>query len=283
MPDGDCSILGSLWPKQLKKICFEIGPVLAGAPSRMDALTSTAAAGMRARLEALDLVANNLANVATPGFKADWEVYSLYIGQESREAAVSGAGYEQVTAPELERQHTDPRQGVLLESSDPSDLALAGDGYFLLDSPEGVLLTRAGRIRVAPDGRLVSPDGYEYLSAEPRRIRANPALPIQVDKGGQVWQDGTPLGRLRIAEADLNAATRREGLYFLLDKSLLPGLKPAVAEVHQGKVEASNVSPAGAGVRLIQVLRQFEALQRAVQLGGEMSRRAVEEVAKVNP
>jgi flagellar basal body rod protein FlgG len=249
----------------------------------MDALTSTAAAGMRARLEALDLVANNLANAATPGFKADWEVYSLYLGEESREAALLGAGYEQVTAPVLERHRTDPRQGVLIESSNPGDLALAGDGYFVLESPEGLLLTRAGRIRVAPDGRLLSPDGHEYVTAEPRRIRANPALPIEVDKDGQVWQEGAPLGRLKMVEAGLDATARREGLYFVLDKTSLPALKPARAEVHQGKVEASNVSPAGAGVRLIQVLRQFEALQKAVQLGGEMSRRAVEDVAKVNP
>jgi len=249
----------------------------------MDALTSTAAAGMRARLEALDLVANNLANAATPGFKADWEVYSLYLGEESREASLLGAGYEQVSAPVLERHKTDPRPGALLDSQNPADLAISGNGYFLLESPEGPLLTRAGRIRVSSDGRLLTPDGHEYVTAEPRRIRANPALPVQVDKEGQVWQDGAMLGRLRIVEADLDAASRREGLYFLLDKTALPGLKSARAEIHQGKVEASNVSPAGAGVRMIQVLRQFEALQKAIQLGGEMSRRAVEDVARVNP
>lgn len=249
----------------------------------MDALTSVAAAGMRARLEGLDLVANNLANAGTPGFKADWEVYSLYLGEDSREAAQSDTGFAQASAPMLERQRTDPRQGVLMESSNPGDLALSGEGYLLLESRDGLLLTRAGRIRVAPDGRLVSPEGHEYVTVEPRRIRANPAHPVVVDKDGQVWQEGALLGRLRIVEADLDSAARREGLYFALDKTSMPLLKPARAEVHQGKVEASNVSPANAGVRLIQVLRQFEALQKAVQLGGEMSRRAVEDVAKVNP
>jgi len=249
----------------------------------MDALTSTAAAGLRARLEALDLLANNLANAATPGFKADWEVYSLYLGEDSREAGLSGAGYEQISAPVLERHRTDPRQGVLVETRNPADLALSGEGYFLLDSAEGALLTRAGRIRVAQDGRLVSPEGYEYITVEPRRIRANPARPVEVDKDGQVWQDGAPLGRLRLVGADLDQTLRREGLYFVLDKSSLPALKPADAVVHQGKVESSNVSPAGSGVRLIQVLRQFEALQKAIQIGGEMGRRSAEEVARVNP
>lgn len=238
---------------------------------------------MRARLEALDLVANNLANAATPGFKADWEVYSLYLGEESREAAASGLGYEQISAPVLERHKTDTRQGVLVETRNPGDLALSGEGYFLLDSDGAAMLTRAGRIRVAADGRLVSPEGHEFVTVEPRRIRADPARPVEVDKDGQVWQNGSALGRLRLVGADLDQTSRREGLYFVLDKQSLPALKPAGAAVHQGKVESSNVSPAGAGVRLIQVLRQFEALQKAIQLGGEMGRRSVEDVARVSP
>lgn len=259
------------------------GLAIASRQSGMDALTSTAAAGMRARLEALDLVANNLANAASPGFKADWEVYSLYFGEESREAAAAGEGYQQIAAPVLERHRTDPRQGVLVETRNPADLALSGEGYFLLESGEGALLTRAGRIRVSQDGRLVSPEGHEYVTVEPRRIRADPARPVEIDKDGQVWQDGAPLGRLKLVVADLGQTSRREGLYFVLDKASLPVLQPASAAVHQGKIESSNVSPAGAGVRLIQVLRQFEALQKAIQLGGEMGRRSVEEVARVNP
>lgn len=238
---------------------------------------------MRARLEALDLTANNLANAATAGFKADWEVYSIYLGEESREAALAGAGAEQVYAPVLERHKTDARQGVLVDSSNPSDLALSGAGYFLLENGGGYLLTRAGRLHVAPDGRLLTPEGYEFVTVEPRRIRADPAQAVEIDKEGAVIQNGIPLGRLRVVEADLDQTAKKEGVYFLLDRAALPALKPAHAGVHQARIEASNVSAAETGVRLIQILRQFEALQRAVQLGGEMGRRAVEEVAKVNP
>lgn len=249
----------------------------------MDPLTSTAAAGLRARLEALDLMANNLANSSTPGFKADREVYAVYLGQDSLEAANSGFGAPQVVAPTLERHHTDPRQGVLVETGNPSELALSGDGYFLLQAPDGPRLTRAGRIQIDPQGRLVTPEGFEFVAAGPRPIRADPGQPLEVDQNGVVHQSGAVLGQLRLVQADLSATARREGVYFQLDRAAIPGLRDAQVRVHQGKVEASNVSVPETAVRLVTILRQFETLQKAIQLGGEMGRRAVEEVARVNP
>lgn len=249
----------------------------------MDPLTSTAAAGLRARLEALDLVANNLANSSTPGFKADREVYTLYLGADSLEAASEGTGLAQPVAPSLERHHTDSSQGVLVETGNPAELALHGEGFFLLEAADGLRLTRAARIRIDGQGRLVSPEGFEYVTEEPRRIRANPALPVSVDRNGIVSQEGVALGRLRLVRAELGSAAKREGVYFQLDRTALPALGPAQPAVEQGKIEASNVNVAETSVRLVQILRQFEALQRAIQLGGEMGRRAVEEVARVNP
>lgn len=250
---------------------------------RMDPLSSTAAAGLRARLEALDLLANNLANTSTPGFKADREVYALYIGQDSADAAESGFGRPQVFAPMLERHQTDARQGVLVETGNPFELALSGEGYFLLEAPDGIRLTRAGRIQIDRDGRLISPEGFEFVAGGPRPIRADPGQPVEVDQHGVVHQNGAPLGRLRIVEAELSGTARREGVYFQLDRTALPGLRDARARVHQGKVEASNVSVPETAVRLVTILRQFETLQKAIQLGGEMGRRAVEEVARINP
>ncbi len=275
--------MGLVVPKPFENPCAGDWHPACSAPSAMDPLTSTAAAGMRARLEALDLTANNLANAATPGFKADREVYSLYLGEDSLDAALAGTGAAQVYAPVLERHKTDPRQGVLLETSNPADMALSGSGYFLVEGSEGYMLTRAGRLQVASDGRLVTPEGREFVTVEATRIRADPAQPVEVDRDGTVLQNGVPLGRLRVVEASLDETSKKEGLYFLLDKAAVAGLQPARAVVYQGRVESSNVSAAETGVRLVQILRQFEALQRAIQLGGEMSRRAVEDVARVNP
>ncbi|MGJ5820748.1 flagellar hook-basal body protein [Paludibaculum fermentans] len=247
----------------------------------MDPLTTTAAAGMRSRLETLDLLSNNLANVSTPGFKADREAYSLYMAEESLLAAEAG-GIPQVSAPVIETNRTDYSQGLLTSTGNSTDLALSGPGFFQVDGPNGTLLTRNGRLQVARNGQLTTVDGYELSTLEPRRIRLNPDAPFSVDPDGTVRQDGAAMGRLKLVNLHPQTqAARREGLYFSLDGGGSQGLTPASAEVRQGSLEASNYSAAEAAVKLVGVLRQFEALQRASQLGAEMSRRAVEEVARV--
>lgn len=250
----------------------------------MDPLTTTAAAGLRSRLEALDMLANNLANSSTPGFKADREAYGLYWSEDSLEADALGTGLAQASAPVIELNRTDLSQGQLTVTGSPTDLALSGTGFFQVDGPAGPLLTRSGRVQVTSDGRLTTQDGYELTTVEPQRIRANPQLPFEVDSEGVVRQQGRILGRLKIVDYDFKAqAPKREGVYFSLDSKDIPSLKASRAEVFQGKLEASNTSPSESAVRLVGILRQFESLQKAIQLGGEMGRRAVEEVAKVNP
>ena len=115
-------------------------------------------------------------------------------------------------------------------------------------------------------------------------MRLNPALPFEIGTDGAVTQDGSVAGHLRISEAMPGATpTKQEGAYFRLDSSQLRNLPTERYQVRQGHLEGSNFSPAEASVKLIAVLRQFETLQRAMQLGGEMGRKTVEDVARVAP
>ncbi|MBI4891092.1 MAG: flagellar hook basal-body protein [Acidobacteria bacterium] len=249
----------------------------------MDPLTTAAAAGMRARLEALDLLANNLANSSTPGFKADREAYSIYLGAESQEAAASGLGLATGAVPEIDSHRTDFRPGVLTSTGSAQDLALSGEGFFLVDGPNGPLLTRGGTFRVSADGRVTTSEGYEFATVEPRRIRADSTKAVEVDLDGTVRQEGVALGRFKLVRPDLkNQPAKREGVYFSIDNSQVAGMPESQAEVRQGMSEASNYSAPEAAVRLVSVLRQFESLQRAMQMSSEMGRKAVEEVARVN-
>lgn len=242
----------------------------------MDPLNATAAAGIRARMESLDLLANNLANSGTPGFKADREAYRLYQSRESEG--------ETPWSPVLESHVTDLSQGQLTETSTRTDLAISGEGFLVVEGPGGPLLTRNGKLHVSSDGKLLSAGGYELVTVEPRRIRVDPLLPFEVAADGSVTQRGAPLGRLRIAGvAEGVQAAKREGTYFSLNGLQLRDLPAERFEIRQGYLESSNFSPAEASVKLIGVLRQFEMLQRAMQLGGEMGRRAVEDVARVTP
>ena len=93
----------------------------------MDPITAIAASGMRARMESLDLLANNVANASTGGYKADREFYSLYVAPGS---AGADPGDSTQTMPVIERHWTDLSQGVVQNTGNPLDVALSGKGFF---------------------------------------------------------------------------------------------------------------------------------------------------------
>ncbi|MBK9166035.1 MAG: flagellar hook basal-body protein [Bryobacterales bacterium] len=250
----------------------------------MDGLTVAAASGMRARMESLELLANNLANAGTVGYKADREFYNLY---RSASAAAGADGREPVSVPEILDNWIDLGQGQLERTGQPEDLALDGPGFFAVDGPAGVLYTRGGAFRWSKEGRLVTREGYPVRAVKPegtpREIRRNPdeAGVLTADAGGVLSLDGRPLGRLEIVDFDRPQALEKQGGgYFRLAETAATAAQ-ARAAVYQGQLEKSNAAPTEAAVRMVSVLRQFEMLQRALQLGGEMNRRAAEEVAKV--
>lgn len=248
----------------------------------MDPLTITAAAGMRARLESLDLLSNNLANASTPGYKGDRESYATYLSAESALSQSDEIGRAQALSPLVESAWTDLRAGSLRQTGNPRDFAIDGAGFLIADSPRGPVLARSGALQVSTEGKLVTPEGYEVHTTDTPRIKAQRDLPLSIHPDGSVAQEGTVLGRLRIVQPERPALQgKREGAYFLLDSQSLPSLPQASGEIRQGYQEDSNVNPAEAATRLIDILREFESLQRAIQIGGEMNRRSIEEVARV--
>src|SRR5450631_3325720 len=124
----------------------------------MDPLTITAASGMRARMESLDMLANNIANADTGGYKTDREFYSLYTSSEA-------TGDDPATLPVIEKNYTDYSQGSMRTTSNPLDFGIQGKGFFAVDSPAGVAYTRNGSFQLTPAGKLVNGDGYAVRSA----------------------------------------------------------------------------------------------------------------------
>ncbi len=248
----------------------------------MDSLAITAAAGMRARLESLDLLANNLSNTSAPGFKADRERFSIYLSHETVAAQDSGEGVAQSFSPVIESHWTDTTQGELRSTGDSGDLALSGKGYFQLTGEDGPLFTRDGRFIVSRDGKLLSQNGSQFASADGKTLQVDPSLPVTVDPDGTVRQQNLEVGRLKVVDWPTEVVSQKAGGgAFRLDSDSLRALLSSSAEVHQGYQEQSNLRPAEASVRLIETLRQFESLSKAAQIGSDMSRHSVEEVARV--
>ena len=248
-------------------------------PRRMEPITAIAASGLRARMESLDLVANNIANATTGGYKADREFYSLYVAPET-------AGNDSLTTmPVIERPWVDHSQGVLHSTGNPLDVALSGKGFFAVNGPSGPLYTRNGNFRVAVDGKLTTSDGYgvrDSLSPLGVPLTLQATRPLEISSDGTVTQDGVVTGKLEIVDFSSTAGLSKQGSnYFRAnDPAVLP-TAPSGTSVEQGNLETSNTGTAESAVRLVSVMRQFEMLQKAVTLGTEMNKKAIEEVAKV--
>ena len=240
----------------------------------MDGLTAAAASGMRARMESLDMLANNLANVSAPGFKADREFYNTYVAAEAADSPAGGS-----VMPVIERQWTDFSQGTLTPTGNPLDVALRGKGFFVATSSSGPLLTRDGSFRLSPQGELETQEGFKVRGQDGNPIQVDPSKPIEITPDGEVRQDGQVVARLDVVDIKDPSTLSKHGLnYFECSPALMT---PASrAEMQQGSIESANFQPAESAVRLISVMRQFEMLQRAASIGSDMSRRALEEVAK---
>jgi flagellar basal-body rod protein FlgF len=240
----------------------------------MDNLTISAAGGMQARMESLDMLANNLANTETGGYKTDREFYNLYVSAEA-----SGAEGSAATLPVIERPWTDFSQGTLRATGGALDLALSGKGFFAVDGPSGSLFTRNGSFRVSPAGSLVTTEGYPVRTVSGGSLSVQPSGALEVTPDGTVLQNGQTLGRLAIADfSDTSSLVKQGASYF---RSAAASQLASGAQVEQGKLESSNVGAAESAVRLVAVMRQFEMLQKAATLGSQMNREAVEEVARV--
>ena len=250
----------------------------------MDQLMISAASGMRARMESLEMLANNLANAATAGYKADREFYSLYVAPEAASAGLDGFSPMPSTLPVIERHWTDFKQGTLTPTGNPLDFALSGQGFFVVDGPNGPLYTRNGSFQLSKAGVLTTGDGYAVRSISGTPIMASSSAPLEVSPDGVVRQSGQVLGQLAVVTFDQHGSVEKFGKNYFRVLAPEGSAKSATGtEVHQGKLEASNVGAPESAVRLISLMRQFEMLQKAILLSGEMGRRAVEEVARVNP
>ncbi len=242
----------------------------------MEPITAMAASGLRARMESLDLVANNIANVSTGGYKADREFYSLYVAPEAD-------GNDPITTmPVIERPWVDHTQGLLRSTGNPLDVALAGRGFFAVNGPSGPLYTRNGNFRLAADGKLTAADGYPVRDSLGVPIVLQPRRPLEISSDGTVTQDGVITGKLEIVDFTSTAGLSKQGgTYFRINSPVARPRAPSGTSVEQGQLESSNTGPAESAVRLVSVMRQFEMLQKAVALGNEMNRQAIEQVAKV--
>lgn len=207
-------------------------------------------------------VANNVANMGTTGFKAEHGVFSEYMRNIDAGVA-SPDGATSLSMGRLGAHRTDLTDGSLKSTGGELDMALSGEGFFQVRTPNGERLTRAGHFMLNADRILVNPQGHAVLNTGGGEIAIpQEAASILVGRDGTISSDGVELGRVGVFTAD-TVTLRREGNNLWTAENIQNVEIPNIAS---GFLEDSNVNPVLEMARMIEVQRFYDAGQALLDL-----------------
>jgi flagellar basal-body rod protein FlgG len=216
-----------------------------------------------------ELIANNLSNAQTAGFKKDVPVFHRIFSE----------AFSSYQLGEFETSVTSFQQGELQATRNPLDLAVEGEGFFKIKTPQGIRYTRSGNFRLNREGTLVQDSGYPVLGRTGEmNLKGNQ---FSIDKDGTVYVDGASRDKIALVTfADLNGL-KKEGQSLFKLEGEQEEKEVSQSQVHQGTMELSNINIMEEMVRMIDALRSFEACHKIVRVQDEMDAKAVNELAKV--
>ena len=255
-----------------------------------------AASGAFKQERKIDVIANNLANLATTGFKRDGLAFREMIPPFTGTAQLSASLDPKPTAFQPDPQvsyvgvadmYTNDSNGILRQTGNTLDVALQGKGYFVVDSAQGQRFTRNGNFQLSGEGFLITQEGYKVLGQEGKPIKIdtqggdisiNPSGGIAVGNG----KTSIPVGNLLLVSFDDPAKLVKEGngLFKIADSSVKKQTAEKVS-VHQGFLETSNVNSIEEMTNMIVTLRAFEAYQKIIQSIDEANEQAVNAIGRL--
>ncbi|MEO6027936.1 MAG: flagellar hook-basal body protein [Candidatus Binatia bacterium] len=242
----------------------------------MDAGIFSAMSGSLAAQTRLDALANNLANANTSGFKAE------RVLQRAEPAGDIAPPPTAVKTP-VTREHvlTDFSQGAVSQTGNPLDVALTGEGFFVVKTEQGERLTRSGSFTIDSAGYLAASDGSR-IQGTSGDINI-PRGPVVIGTDGSVRADEQRVGQLRIVRVEDTAKLIREsGTRFAPAADAPPvDVAPSSVKVIQGATEAANISPVEGLVQLIETVRGFETYMRAAERLDQITSKAINDVGRV--
>ena len=225
----------------------------------------------------INVIVNNLSNAQTVGFKKDVPVFQDIFFHEQ----------ELLRNQKMEATRTDFSQGEMVRTGNDLDLAITGDGFFKVSTPNGVRYSRAGNFRVDPQGRLVNASGLAVLGQN-GDIILDGKKKISVGTDGTVQALGaennsTPetVGKIALVRfADLSAL-KKEGHTLFRNDGTQGEMEDVEAEIQQGLLETSNVNAVGEMAQMLEAYRTFETCMKIIQSDDELTGKTVNEVGRV--
>lgn len=217
------------------------------------------------------VIANNIANAATTGYRQEGLVFSEFIQGNRNQSSLSMA--------RAQVRHTSMEQGVLTQTKNPFDLAIEGDGFFQIETAVGTRLTRAGSFTPDAAGDLVNTQGNRLLDNNGAAIFIPPDVQsVNIASDGTISADGRLLGQIGLFQPVNSAGLIREGgVAFRAEDGVEPTENAAIM---QGFLEGSNVSAIDQVARLVELQRAYELGQSFLETEDERIRNAVKNLIK---
>ena len=238
-----------------------------------------ACAGLIARTESLDTIANNLANSNTTAFRGRHSTFS---------SALTSAGHGSLSVLNqdandygtLSSSRLDNSQGVLTNTGNQLDVAIEGPGFLPVQTASGVVYTRAGNLRVSPNRQLTTAQGDPVLGdSGPITIVSND---VSISADGTISSNGAIAGKLKVVEFAPEVNLQNQGTTYYTAPA--GSAKPSPTSVlHQGSLEGSNVNSVTSVVELIDAQREVESMRRVLSMfNGEMDKTAAQDLPRVS-
>jgi flagellar basal-body rod protein FlgF len=217
------------------------------------------------------VVANNIANSATTGFRSEGLIFSEYVQ--------TAPGQESLSMARANIFNTSMEQGQLTQTGGNFDFAIEGDAYFMIETPQGERLTRSGAFSPNAAGDLVTMDGLRVLDAG----RAPVFIPgtaesVLVGADGTITADGNTIGQIGLFQpVDAHTMMREDGVMFRVEGEIEDA---ETASMVQGFLEGSNVNAIGQVTRMIEIQRAYEMGQSFLDTEDKRIREAIKNLIK---
>lgn len=245
----------------------------------------TASSGMVTETKIMDVLSNNLANINTTGYKKDIVMtyaFPDYVFVKNGGDNIPPGG--QIGKMDygllIDTLYTNFQEGALSETKGKLDFSIDGNGFFVVDTPNGQRFTRDGSFVMSKDGYLVTQEGY-YVEGHNGPIKLSEGN-VSVDESGNIINNGQYVDKLNILDFNNYNGLRKEGdNLFYIDTTSNTQVIPATGRIKQGYLEGSNVNPVNEMVNMISVMRAYESNQKVVMSYDETLGKAVNEVGKV--
>jgi flagellar basal-body rod protein FlgF len=234
-----------------------------------------------AAYRSMDVIANNLANVSTPGFKRESAKFEEYVQQV--QPSEGQTGMQSVSFVKDAGVSRDISQGNIQNTGAPFDMAINGNGYFVVQTPAGLRYTRDGHFTLDASGQIVNSNGYA-LQGDSGAITITPTdMDVQIGRDGTISSTvnglSSQIGKVQLVDFPSDATLSQQGgnLYSTTQTSTAA----TGATIGQGMLEASNVQPVLEISHMLEVMRAYQATASLSQSQEDLTRQAIDRLGQM--